>query len=532
MASQVMPAAIESPLVVASNRGPVSFRRDEGGALVGERGPGGLVTALASVLFESDATWLAAAQSDVDRELAASGKQIEVEPMGHAGFIDPPADRYDGYYNGISNRVLWLLHHYLFDLAYLPAWDMETRQIWQDYREINRLFAESLHREEGRNPVFLIQDYHLSLVPQYLRELQPDARITHFSHTPFCGPTYLRLLPAQMREDLLRGMLGADVLGFQAERWVVNFLLGVRDSLPEARVDVRRRRVDIDGRQVRVRAYPIALDPAPLRRTAASADVKQLRKKLGAWRGDAKLLLRVDRLELSKNIVRGYQAYELFLRDHPEWRGRVRFLSLLPRSRTEIPEYVAYAERCLETAAKINEELGTPDWTPIEIRTEEDYPQAVAAYGLYDVLMVNPVFDGMNLVAMEGPLVNRRNGALILSSNAGAHGRLGSHAITVNPFDLAEMADAIRVGLEMPEEERIRRERGLVRAVLASSPGRWLTSQLRDLDGVRGVTSREGLEGLEQMDERAGAGEDLVGSGDEVGRDFGAGDGNPPHRDA
>jgi trehalose 6-phosphate synthase len=235
----------------------------------------------------------------------------------------------------------------------------------------------------------------------------------------------------------------------------------------------------------------------------------------------------VDRLELSKNIVRGYQAYELFLRDHPEWRGRVRFLSLLPRSRTEIPEYVAYAERCMETAARINEELGTPDWTPIEIRTEENYPQAVAAYGLYDVLLVNPVFDGMNLVAMEGPLVNKRAGALILSSNAGAHGRLGNHAITVNPFDLAETADAIRAGLEMPEEERVRRERGLVRAVMAANPGRWLTSQLRDLDGVRGTTGGEGSEGLEQMDEGRRAADDLVGSPDEVGRDLGSGDGHP-----
>jgi trehalose 6-phosphate synthase len=327
------------------------------------------------------------------------------------------------------------------------------------------------------------------MVPAYLRERLPDARITHFTHTPFAGSTYVRLLPAPMREDLLRGMLGADVLGFQADRWAENFLLCVRDNLEGVRVDLRRRRIEVDGRLVLVRSYPIALDPGPLRRMASSPEVKELRRELGEWRGDAKLLLRVDRLELSKNIVRGYHAYDAFLTDHPEWRGRVRFLSLLPRSRTEIPEYVTYAERCFEAADEVNQRHGGEGWTPLEIRTQEDYPGAVAAYGLYDAMVVNPIFDGMNLVAMEGPLVNRRHGALVLSVNAGAYGRLGRHAIGVNPFDVAETADAMALALEMPEDEKIRRARGLVRAVLTSNPARWLTAQLRDLDVARGLAS-------------------------------------------
>jgi trehalose 6-phosphate synthase len=290
-----------------------------------------------------------------------------------------------------------------------------------------------------------------------------------------------------MREELLRGLLGADILGFQAERWAENFLLCVRETLDGVRVDVRRKRVDIDGRRVLIRVYPIALDPGPLRRMAASPEVKRLRRELGAWRGDAKLLLRVDRLELSKNIVRGFHAYDAFLDEHPEWRGKVRFLSILPRSRTEIPEYQTYAERCLEAASAVNQRHGGEGWNPLEVRTEEDYPGAVAAYGLYDALLVNPIFDGMNLVAMEGPLVNKRHGALALSVNAGAFGRLGRHAIALNPFDVIETAEAINTGLTMPEDERVRRARGLMRSVLASSPTRWLTAQLRDLDSVRGI---------------------------------------------
>jgi trehalose 6-phosphate synthase len=249
-----------------------------------------------------------------------------------------------------------------------------------------------------------------------------------------------------------------------------------------------------------VRTYPIALAPEPLRRTARSPEAKAIRREIGAWRGDAKLLLRVDRLELSKNIVRGYQAYEAFLDANPGWRGKVKFLSLLPSSRSEIPEYIAYTQRCLETADAINRRFGGDGWDPIEIRTEENYVQAVAAYGLYDALLVNPVFDGMNLVAMEGPLVNRTNGALILSRNAGAFGRLGRHAIPVNPFDVIETAEALQTGLEMPEAERIRRARGLMRAVLTSNPGRWLAAQLRDLDALRGLRSRGNEEGLEGED--------------------------------
>ncbi len=513
------PAAFESPLVVVSNRGPVSFSVDEGGELSAVRGSGGLVTALAGALFESDATWLAAAGTDGDRAVAASGRPIDLAPAGRASFIDVPEERYLGYYNGVSNRILWLLHHYLFDLSYLPTWNAETRAIWDDYREVNRQFAQALDRESDRQPVYLIQDYHLSLVPRFLRELQPDALITHFTHTPFAGPAYLKVLPAPLLEELLRGMLGADVLGFQAEAWAENFLLSVRDSLSDARVDLRRRRVHVDGRTVLVRTYPVSLDPGPLRLTSRDPEVKRIRRELTRWRGEAKLLLRVDRFELSKNIPRGYMAFDSFLADHPEWHGRVRFLSLLPRSRAEIPEYETYAARSLEAADAINAKYG-PDWIPIEIRTEENYHQAVAAYGMYDALIVNPIFDGMNLVAMEGPLVNKRHGAVILSHNAGAYARLGRHAIGVNPFDVAETAAAIHQALEMPDDERIRRARGLTRAVLTSSPVRWLTAQLRDLDRARAPEEPGGSEPGEHVEEPFGTVDGEVGHGHEIGGSF------------
>jgi len=498
---QPQAAAFESPLVVASNRGPVSFRRDDEGELVAERGSGGLVTAIAGVLFESDATWVACAMTDADREIAGTGASTDVEPAGRAGFVDVPPERFAGYYNGISNRVLWQLHHHLFDLAYLPSWDAETREIWDDYREVNRMVAGALDEHADRDPVYLVQDYHLSLVPAFLRQQQPNARIAHFTHTPFAGQSFLGVLPSPIREELLRGMLGADVLGFQAERWAENFLLCARDTLHDAHVDVRRRRIRIGDRTVLVRTYPVSLDPEPLRASSRSKEVRDIRKELVAWKEDAALLVRVDRLELSKNIVRGFQAFETFLHDRPEWHGKVRFLALLPRSRTEIPEYQVYAERVRELVDMINAKFGGAGWQPIEMRTEESYTRAVAAYGIYDTLLVNPIFDGMNLVAMEGPLVNRQQGSLILSENAGAFARLGRHAIAVNPFDVAQTAEAIATGLEMSRDERVRRARGLARAVLARNPVRWLTAQLRDLDVAHGIASQR----AEELEEPGGS---------------------------
>jgi trehalose 6-phosphate synthase len=474
---------MESTIVVASNRGPVSFDHDEAGILTSQRGAGGLVTALSGVFFRDDATWVAAAMTDGDREVALEGRPIDPGSHQRVRFVVLPTERYDAYYNQMANRILWFVHHYLWDTARTPMFDEETEVFWQHFVEANRAFAAALADEGDRHPVYLIQDYHLSLVPGMLRELRPDARIIHFTHTPFAGATYLRILPLHMREAILRGMAGADVAGFQARPWVESFLLSVR-SLPGFRV-LRGGRFVVDDRVAAARAFPVAVSAHPLRETAARPEIRAHRRELEAWRGDAALLLRVDRLEPSKNILRGFLAYELFLRSHASWLERVKFLALFSPSRKALPEYQAYGDDCLGEAERINKELGTKDWQPIDVRVQEDYGYAVGAYGLYDALLVNPVYDGMNLVAMEGPLVNRRHGALILSRNAGAYGRLGNHALTVNPFDIRETADAIHDALEMPDEERMRRARGLSRRIQAHTPPSWLASQLEALDQVR-----------------------------------------------
>jgi trehalose 6-phosphate synthase len=479
----------DRPVIVAANRGPVTFERDEDGELVARRGAGGLVTALVGALQEAGGLWVAAAMSDGDREMAAGshGGRIDMAAFGasyQVRYLDIEPDVYDAYYNHISNRVLWFTHHYLWDTVRSPAFGDSAREAWSHYVDVNRRFAQALAEEgerSGRDPAYLIQDYQLALVPRFLRELQPDALIAHFSHTSVAGPTYFRMLPEDMHQQLLDGMLGADVLGFHSPTWAENFMLSAR-SQPGARVDLARFRIRSSGRDVAIRVHPISVDGVAMREMGATKEVQTERRWLNRWRGDAKLILRVDRLELTKNIVRGFQAYELLLRRDPSLRGRVRFLALLSPSRTDVPQYVQYAEETVAEADRINDDLGDDDWTPIELRLREDYVGALAAYGIYDVLMVNPVIDGMNLVAMEGPLMNRRGGVLVLSRNAGAFGRLGRYAVPVNPFDLVEMADALRTALDMPVDDRSRRARGLSRLVLSNPPSRWVNAQLEDLE--------------------------------------------------
>jgi trehalose 6-phosphate synthase len=475
-------------LVIASNRGPVQYDLDPEGEPVANRGGGGLVTGLTGALQMTGGLWVAAAMSEGDRVMTerTPGGRIEVldeDAKYTLRYLNAPPERFDRYYNVVSNRILWFVNHYLFNVARSPRFGESSERAWEDYSAVNEMFGAALAEEAdgAKPPAFLVQDYHLALVPAMLRKHRPDALVTHFSHTPFAGPTYFRILPPAIGETLLRGMLGADVLGFQSDDWADNFLLTCRKVL-ETKVDLRRRFVELDGRRTAVRVYPISIDADALHEAAKSDEVRALRREIGKWRGDCKMILRVDRTDLSKNIQRGFLAFEELLKRHPEWIGRVKFLALLNPSRRAIPEYRVYTRDCLRTADRINQELGTDGWRPIEIRVGDDFPRAVAAYGMYDVLMVNPVFDGMNLVAMEGPTVNRTSGAVILSRNAGAHTLLGRHTLEVNPFDVGETAEAVHRGLTMPKDERGRMSKGIRRVVRGNPPARWVSNQLEDLE--------------------------------------------------
>jgi trehalose 6-phosphate synthase len=472
-------------ILVASNRGPVRFE-DEDGHLVPKRGSGGLVTALAPAVQDTGGLWVASAMGEGDRRRVGQTEDGRVEVVADDAkyrlrLLAFDEATYEDAYNTISNRLLWFAHHFLWDLPRSPELDVHTPEAWEAYRSFNEAFARALAEEVDGPTSVLVQDYHLSLVPARLRDLT-EARsvgISHFHHCPFAGPTYLQVLPKWMRTELIEGLLGADLLGFQTKRWADNFLASC--SLVEG-AEVSGRRVRWRGREVRVGVYPISIDARSLREAAAAAEVRRRRRALDAWKGDRRLVLRVDRAELSKNVLRGFRAFGDLLRRYPQWRRKVVFLALLNPSRRGIAEYRAYTEESLALAERINAELREPGWTPIEVRVDDNYTDVLAAFGLYDVLVVNAVFDGMNLVAKEGPLLNRRGGVLILSRNTGAFAELGRHSVPVDPIDVAGTADAMAAALDMSTDERARRARALRRASAAMTPTRWAELQLRDLD--------------------------------------------------
>ncbi|MGZ8599606.1 MAG: trehalose-6-phosphate synthase, partial [Actinomycetota bacterium] len=294
------------PLIVGSNRGPVTFERDEDGSLVPRRGAGGLVTALLGALQEAGGLWVAAAMSEGDREMVAGSDRgrVDMHDFGsgyRVRYLDVPPEVYDGYYNRISNGVLWFAYHYLWDTVRSPAFGDDVVDAWRHYVEVNRRFAEALAEEgerAGEEPAYLIQDYHLSLVPRFLRELRPQALIAHFTHTSIAGPTYFRMLPVDVHDQLLHGMLGADVLGFHSQSWSENFMLSAR-QLSGVRVDLGRSRILAAGHDVAVRIHPISVDGRAMRDTASTLEVQELRRELARWRDDERLILRVDRLELT-----------------------------------------------------------------------------------------------------------------------------------------------------------------------------------------------------------------------------------------
>ncbi|MFJ5141567.1 trehalose-6-phosphate synthase [Streptomyces sp. NPDC088707] len=471
-------------VLVASNRGPVSYVRGEDGELDARRGGGGLVSGLSAVSSQ-DSLWVCAALGEGDREAVRRGI---AEPGVRMLDIDPEV--YADAYNGIANSVLWFLHHHLYDTPREPVFDAEFRRLWESYRAYNRAFAEALAAEADDGAAVLVQDYHLALVPGMLRELRPDLRIGHFTHTPWVSSEYLRMVPDDIVEELLWGMLGADELGFHTWGWASAFISCCSqrdDPTGTARGvwpsgdpwhGVEWRRHGAGKGRTRVRAYPLGVDGDELRALAHRPEVDEALARLRAEVGGRSTVVRVDRTELSKNILRGLLAYRELLTVHPEWRDRVVHLASAYPSRQDLQSYRAYTASVAELAAEINAEFGTADWQPVIVSVEDDFTRSLAAYRLADVALVNPVRDGMNLVAKEIPVVSDAGCALVLSTGAGAYKELREDVLAVNPFDVSETADALHTALTMPLPERADRTKRLAAKATALPPQRWFLNQL------------------------------------------------------
>ncbi|MEU9027734.1 trehalose-6-phosphate synthase [Streptomyces sp. NPDC048383] len=482
-----------SQVLVAANRGPLSYTLDQDGTLSARRGGGGLVSGLSAALArQPEAVWICAALSDADREAVRRGV---AEPGVRMLDIDPAV--YDDAYNGIANSVLWFTHHHLYDVPREPVFDAAFRRQWASYTAYNRAFAEALAQEAAPGARVLVQDYHLALVPGQLRELRPDLRIGHFTHTPWASSEYLRMLPDDIRSELVWGMLGADVVGFHTWAWADGFMAGAhlddergtaRPMSPAGVEPSGARWVDkspsgpVRHRRTDVAVFALGVDGDDLRALAHRPEVDD---KLAALRTEVagrKAIVRVDRTELSKNILRGLLAYRELLTTHPEWRGEVVHLASAYPSRQDLAAYRSYTQAVRDLAAEINTEFGTEDWQPVLVSVEDDFARSLAAYRLADVALVNPVRDGMNLVAKEIPVVSEAGVALVLSTGAGAYEELREDALVVSPYDVTRTAEALHAALSMPAAERAERTKRLAAAATALPPAAWFTAQLDRLE--------------------------------------------------
>ncbi|MFF8478077.1 trehalose-6-phosphate synthase [Streptomyces sp. NPDC015414] len=464
-------------VLVASNRGPVSYEVLEDGSLSARRGGGGLVSGLSAIGPDHDAVWVCAALGDGDREAVrrAGGGPLPAEDTGEqrVRMLDIDATVFADAYNGIANSVLWFVHHMLYQTPLEPVLDAEFRRQWASYQAYNRAFAEALAQEAAEGAAVLIQDYHLALAPRMLRQLRPDLRIGHFSHTPWAPPDYFRLLPDDIAAELLTGILGADRAAFLTRRWADAFtdcchaVLG--PGIPSG---------------TRIGVHGLGADADFLRERAHRPDVDERMAALRAEIGEGRrTVVRVDRTELSKNIVRGLLAYRQLLEARPEWRERVVHLAFAYPSRQDLAVYRDYTAEVQRVADEINSRFGTPGWTPVVLHVKDDFARSLAAYRLADVALVNPIRDGMNLVAKEVPVVSDEGCALVLSREAGAYEELGEDAIVVNPYDVVGTADALHTALSLPPGERAERSKRLAAAATALPPARWFLDQLGALTG-------------------------------------------------
>jgi trehalose 6-phosphate synthase len=477
-------------LLVASNRGPLSFTESDDGSLVAARGGGGLVSGLSAMgngqHDHAGVVWVCAALTEGDRAAARQAPQGRLDRNGHdtgglaVRMLDIDPATFHRAYNAIANSTLWFVHHLLFATPTAPVFDAGFRREWSDYESYNRAFAESLADEAAYGAKVLVQDYHLTLVPRHLRELRPDLRIAHFSHTPWAPTDYFRLLPLDVARETLLGMLGADHAGFHSPRWATAFARCCAEVLGAETEGGRS--VTFAGRTTNLGVHPLGVDGEALRERAAEDDVES---RLGALRrklGDRRAIVRVDRTELSKNIGRGLLAYAELLRRYPEWRGRVTHLASAYPSRHDLPEYREYTATVQRFAAEIEDEFGTDDWRPIVLDVTDDYARSLALYRVGEVLLVNPIRDGMNLVAKEMPLVSESGCAVVLSTEAGAADEFAGDALLVNPFDISGTADALHAALSMPDEERAARTKRLREVSERLPPARWLADQIAALD--------------------------------------------------
>ncbi len=474
-------------MIVASNRGPIEFHI-ENNEIKMKRGGGGLVSTLLPFMTSVKGTWVASAMTEGDIKVACEHKKCMVpipedNPDFCVSFVVTDPEIYKEYYSVISNPLIWFIQHYMWNTPYMPEIDDKIHKAWHDsYVYINQKFAERIIEEvrlSEKKPLIMLQDYHLYTCPGHIRDKLDDIFLSHFVHIPWPQSEYFGILPEYMQEAIIKGLLSNDIVGFHLEKYARNFLYTCEPHVDN--VDYKKDIIRHDDRVISVKHYPISVDDKKLLENAQSKEVLQKEMQIKKIKGDNFLIYRTDRADLSKNIIRGFKAYELFLEKHPEFHGKVKFLSTGMPTRQQIKEYCDYKDETYKIIDLINNRFSKGGWKPIEQIFRADYNLVTAAFKHYDCLLVNPMIDGMNIVAKEGPVVNENNGILIMSNGAGSYEELKDYSIIVNAYDITQTADAMYRAIMMSNEERERLIQGLKRTVRERNVYIWMQEQFNDI---------------------------------------------------
>lgn len=495
-------------VIIASNRGPVEFHQEANGRFTTKRGAGGVVTALASLASNLPMTWVATALTDGDRaafpDAQSPARQARVggQPI-RVRYVPLSKEALRWHYDEISNNILWFLQHYMADAAFGGDYtELDYRHWDQGYRVANTAIAEAICDEaqrqskspagrDGSEAIVMLQDYHFYLAPAIVRQKLPRAVVQQFIHIPWPALRYWGFLPQTMLEEIFAGLAANDVLGMQTEPDVRNFLACAEELLPNCQVDYEKSTVYWRRHRTLVRSYPIPIDADEVKRSFASAAGQRSARELEPMlNGGTKTIVRVDRLDPSKNVIRGFKAYELLLERYPELHGTVRFLAFMVPSREGLAVYRRYERDARKIIKRINDRYGTEEWQPILPFFDNNRPRAVAAMSGYDVLLVNPNIDGMNLVAKEGPVINSVDGVVVLSRTAGAYHQLAEASLPVTPTDIEETAERLHQALTMPAAQRRELAQRAREIASAETPTDWIVAQLRDASHARRLHKR------------------------------------------
>ena len=499
-------------IVLISNRGPNDFvwQQDR---WIPKPASGGLVSMIDPLARRPDVAWFCCVSEPPEASEARASLYTtaadQTDPDHHIVPVPLPAWVYQAYYGAISNEVLWMLQHHLVGQFGYSSLDAERHRAWSEgYLEANRRMAAAVRASGIRPRAFLIQDYHFYPLPALLRQAFPDTPILHYTHIPFPGPATLKLIPRHWREAILGGMLGANVIGLQTLRDTRSFL-GCCEELHGAAVDYTDNTVvAADGRVVKVRVFAAGTDPAAVQQTMQSPGVRSARQRLAPYL-EKLTVVRVDRLDPSKNQIIGFKAFGRLLELRPDLRGRLRFLAFLVPSRTDLSVYREYRAAVYEAIGEVNATYAQAcGFDPIEVFYTNDREQALVAMERCDALLVNSREDGMNLVVKEWAVVSNRPGVVILSETCGVASEIGAEALMVSPLDIEGTAQAMAHAIDMSKKERRARLAGIQAKVRSWTAAHWLSAQLDALQQLFPAPAAFNINGRAQ----AGCGASEVGS--------------------